>query len=109
MIDEVIKLEEPVVHNSYLEVLAELGVPALIAFLGFLAASWQATRVVIARSEKLGDRDGLRLGIAVQASLVVAIVSGAFISAQVIIPMWLLAALASVVAAAPPPAVTAQP
>ncbi len=109
VIDEVIKLEEPVVHNSYLEVLAELGVPALIAFLGFLAASWQRTRVVIARSERLGDRDGLRLGIAVQASLVVAMVSGAFISAQVIIPMWLLAALASVVAATRPPTVAAQP
>ena len=26
--DEVLVLEEPVVHNSYLEVLAELGVPA---------------------------------------------------------------------------------
>jgi putative inorganic carbon (hco3(-)) transporter len=100
--DEVLVLEEPVVHNSYLEVLAELGLPALIAFLGFLAAAWRCARIGIARSRETGDREGVRMGVAVQAALVVALVSGMFISAQVIVPMWLLAALATVVASTRP-------
>ena len=33
----------PVVHNAYLEVLAEGGVPTLIAFLAFIAGSWRLT------------------------------------------------------------------
>ena len=49
-------------HNSYLEVLAELGVPALLAFLGFLAASGSATRVAIARSERRATATGCGSG-----------------------------------------------
>jgi putative inorganic carbon (HCO3(-)) transporter len=98
--DEVLVLKQPVVHNSYLEVLAELGAPALIAFLGFLVAAWRCTQAAIARGKREGGLGRVRLATAVQASLVVAVVSGAFISAQVIVPMWLFAALASVVATA---------
>ena len=98
--DEVIELKQPVVHNSYLEVLAELGVPALIAFIGFLVAAWRCTRAAIARGKREHDPARVHLATAVQASLVVAIVSGMFISAEVIVPMWLFAALASVVATA---------
>jgi putative inorganic carbon (HCO3(-)) transporter len=100
--DEPIGLRQPVVHNSYLEVMAELGVPALLLFLGFLLASWQCTRVALARFGAAGDRDGRRLAVAIQASFVVAVVAGAFISAQVIIPLWLLCALAAVVATTTP-------
>lgn len=96
--DEVLVLEEPVVHNSFLEVLAELGVPALIAFVGFLWAAWRCARTAITRSRERGDREGVRMGVAAQAAIVVAVVSGMFISAQVIVPMWLLAGLAAAVA-----------
>ncbi len=97
--DEVLVLREPVVHNSYLEVLAELGVPALLLFLGFLASSWRCAHNAVARCRERGDLEGTRMGVAVQASLIVALVSGLFISAQVIVPMWLLAGIAAALAA----------
>ncbi|HYI38448.1 MAG TPA: O-antigen ligase family protein [Thermoleophilaceae bacterium] len=98
VVDQPLVYSQPVVHNSYLEILAELGILALLAFLGFLASSWRQARLAIARAERVGDVDGVRLGTALQASLVVALVAGAFISAQVIIPIWLLCALAIVAA-----------
>ena len=81
---------DPVVHNAYLEVLAEGGVPTLIAFLAFIAGSWRLTARARRRFEAHEDVDGLRLVAAVQASLVVAIVSANFLSVQITVPLWLL-------------------
>ena len=47
------------------------------------------------------DRDGRRLATAMQASLLVAIVAGAFLSEQLTTPFWLIGALATVVAGVP--------
>lgn len=89
-----VDIQQPVVHNSYLEFLAENGVLTLIAFLAFLVGSWrllsEARRAMVAR----GDADGATLAGAVQAAGVVAVAAGAFISAQVLAPFWLLGALA---------------
>lgn len=112
LVDEPIGLEDPVVHNSFLEVLAELGLPALVAFLLFLAGSWRLAGRALRESEAAGDVDGRRLALTVQAGLVVAVVSGCFLSAQVIVPFWLLTALAAAVAASramPEAAATAAP
>jgi hypothetical protein len=46
------------------------------------------------RSRDLGDRDGARLATAIQASLLIAIVSGSFLSEQLTVPFWLFGALA---------------
>ena len=73
-------------HNAYLEVLAEGGLPTLIAFLAFLAGSWQLAARARRRFEAAEDRDGLRMTAAVQASLVVAIVSASFLSVQMAVP-----------------------
>src|SRR3954454_24942585 len=97
-----LNLEDPVVHNAYLEVLAEGGVPTLLAFLWFIGGSWVLTSRARRRFEAAGDADGLRVTAAVQASLVVAIVSANFLSVQTSVPLWLLGGLAAVLALGPP-------
>ena len=96
--DDPLHVRRPVAHNSYLEVLAEGGFPALIAFLAFIGGSWWL--VGTARREALtdGDREGAQLASAVQASLIVTIVSASFLSVQVAAPFWLLGGLATALA-----------
>jgi putative inorganic carbon (HCO3(-)) transporter len=96
-------LEHPVAHNSYLEIMAELGIPALLAFLAYLGGSWG----LLARGRRLavaeGDQAHVRLTTALQAAFVVAVVSGAFLSQQLALPLWLFGALAAALAASPVP------
>jgi putative inorganic carbon (HCO3(-)) transporter len=111
-------LDEPVVHNSYLEIAAENGLPALLAFLAFLLGSWVLLGRARRAYEGTEDREGLRLATALQAAFVVAVVSGAFLSQQLALPLWLVGALAVTVtpsatapcaAAAPAPRFRAAP
>lgn len=95
-----IGIRDPVAHNSYLEVLAEGGIPMLLAFLAFVAGSWQLSRTAVRRFRADHDADGVRLAGAVQAALVVAIVSANFLSVQITAPLWLLGGLAAVLALA---------
>jgi hypothetical protein len=76
-------------------------VPALAAFLAFIFASWRLTVRARRRFQVQGDRDGLRIVAAAQASLVVAIVSANFLSVQITVPLWLLSAIAAVLAYQP--------
>jgi putative inorganic carbon (hco3(-)) transporter len=89
---------DPVVHNSYLEVLAEGGIPTLAFFIAFVAGTWR----LVARARRAfqadEDRDGLRIAGATQAALVVAIVSANFLSVQITAPIWLLGGIAAVLA-----------
>ncbi|HWK25985.1 MAG TPA: O-antigen ligase family protein [Solirubrobacter sp.] len=93
-----LNLENPVVHNAYLEVLAEGGIPTLLAFLAFIGGSWMLAARARRRFQAAEDADGLRITAAVQASLVVAIVSASFLSVQTSVPLWLLGGLAGVLA-----------
>jgi O-antigen ligase len=93
--------ESPVVHNSYLHVFAEIGLLGLIGFVGFLGSSWRLLARGRRRAISIGDRDGRRLATAMQASLIVAIVAGAFLSEQFTTPFWMIGALATVVAGVP--------
>jgi putative inorganic carbon (hco3(-)) transporter len=88
-----IELENPIVHNSYIEILVEAGPIALLLFLGMLAAGWLgATRAErLARSRQ--DRMTIRLATAAKGSLLVAIVSGFFLSEQIAPPFWIACAL----------------
>jgi putative inorganic carbon (HCO3(-)) transporter len=97
-----LNIEDPVVHNAYLEVLAEGGVPTLLAFLAFIGGSWALTSRARRQFEVVDDADGLRVTAAVQASLVVAIVSANFLSVQTSVPLWLLGGLAAVLAMSRP-------
>lgn|GEM_PF-4621140 len=89
-----VALKEPVTHNTYLQILAENGVPALLLFLSYLAASWWQTAGAERRARGDGDRDALRLAIALRCSLIVATISGIFLSVELAPPFWLIGAFA---------------
>lgn len=80
------------VHNTYLDVASELGVIALILFVSFIAMSF--SHAVKAERMSLGPPG---LASALATALVVAAVSGSFISAQYAAPFWLLGALTAAV------------
>jgi O-antigen ligase len=91
-------LADPVVHNSYLEILAEGGIFALLAFSAFLLGSWRLLRRGHRLAEMLGDRDAWRLSTAMQATWILAVVSAFFLSEQLTTPFWLIGGLATVIA-----------
>jgi O-antigen ligase len=88
-----VALENPVAHNSYVEILAEGGFPSLLAFLAFLAGS----AVLVSRSGRISRRRGDGLGVAlattVESCLLLAVVGGMFVSEQTAVPFWLAAGL----------------
>jgi putative inorganic carbon (hco3(-)) transporter len=100
-------LSDPVVHNSYLEIAAENGIPALLAFVAFLWGSGTLLARGRRWSEEAGDREGVRLATALQAAFVVALVSALFLSQQLALPLWLVGALAVAIASHARPAVAA--
>lgn len=81
----------PVAHEMYLEVGAELGVVALVLFLGAIAsafvASENATRL---RQTSTADRRDpvLLAALAAQGSLLAICVSSAFLSEEYYMPLW---------------------
>lgn len=91
-------LAHPVTHNTYLEILAEEGVPALLLFLAYLAGAWLLLRKVGQRAKLDSDRDLRRLATALQASLIIAVVASFFLSEELTSPFWLLGGLAVVLA-----------
>jgi putative inorganic carbon (hco3(-)) transporter len=118
------KLEHEVaVNNTYLGILSEGGAIALLIFLGFLTATWRQILTATRRADAIEDpnwdrrgasqtggpaqaRDNPRapenwLRSALLASLVVALTGGAFFSAQLSTPLWLIAAFASALAFLP--------
>ena len=90
-------IDNPVVHNSYLQVLAETGMLGLAAFLAFLAGTWRLLGRARRRALAENDLEGLRLATAMQAAMVTALGSAIFLSAQLTTPFWLIGALATVV------------
>ena len=84
------------VQESYLEILAEDGILAAGAFIGFLLTSLilleRARREALRRDET----DFALLATCMQASLLIAVISGAFISVQLQTPFWILGGLATV-------------
>jgi putative inorganic carbon (hco3(-)) transporter len=99
LVDDPLGIRNPVAHNSFLEILAENGVLALLAFLAMIAMTWRALGHV-QRSAARGDPDAAHLATSAQASLVVAIVSANFLSVQLTVAIWLLAGIAVALRAA---------
>jgi putative inorganic carbon (HCO3(-)) transporter len=91
-----IALKEPITHNTYLQILAEDGIPALLLFAAYLVGVWLLLRDVQQRAAHNRDRDEQRLATALQGALIVAIVSGTFLSEELAAPFWLLGGLAVV-------------
>jgi O-antigen ligase len=88
-----IELENPIVHNSYLEILVEAGPLALLLFLGMLAAGWLGATRAERQARSRRDQTTIRLATAAKGSLLVAIVSGCFLSEQIAPPFWIACAL----------------
>ncbi len=93
VVNDPIVLSNPVVHNSYLEILAEDGPFALALFAAFLASAWAALRKVRALALQAADRRGRRLTDALMASFVWTAFSMAFVSRQLSIPIWLISGM----------------
>jgi putative inorganic carbon (hco3(-)) transporter len=87
-----------VAHNTYLEILAENGIPGLALFVAYLLVVWSLLRRSQHWAEAAGDERGLWLTTALQASIVIAIVAATFLSEELTPPFWLLGGLAAVLA-----------
>jgi putative inorganic carbon (hco3(-)) transporter len=91
-------IEQPVAHNSYLEILAENGFLALIFFVAYIVGSWALLARARAASLMDADAEGVRLATALQAAFVVAVVGAFFLSQQLALPLWLVGALGAALA-----------
>ena len=77
-------------HNTYLNILAELGLPGLVLFLWFLTASWLEMDVSTIRN---ADARSLALLFSTRVALVYALVAAFFLTEQYYAPLWLLPAI----------------
>ncbi|MFC4852725.1 O-antigen ligase family protein [Actinophytocola glycyrrhizae] len=80
--------QTPVAHNMFLEVAAELGLPAFCLFLALIAIA------VVASERVLRSAADHRPMVAVQASLIAVAIGAVFLSEQYYLPLWLLIAVA---------------
>jgi len=80
-----------VTHNTYLGVLTEMGVPALLVLLVLLGLSWtRLTALRAARVPDLGQRD---IAATLRTCLLVGVVAVTFSSQEYNPPLWLLVGL----------------
>lgn len=89
--DRIVSTDTPlVVHNAYLDIAAELGFVGLFLFLAYLFESFARLTAAARRGYGLPG-----FATSVRTALVVAIVSGVFLSEQYYAPFWLLGGIAS--------------
>jgi putative inorganic carbon (HCO3(-)) transporter len=82
-----------VAHNIYLEMLADLGVPGLLAFLGIIGGSVAAAIAAAQRFERAGDRELELMARCVVFALVGFLASDFFLSGEFSKQLWLTFAL----------------
>jgi hypothetical protein len=80
-----------VAHTLYLELAAELGVPALVAFLWLMWLGYAGAERVRAQLPRASQDAALALG--TQAGLVAMAVAAIFLTEQYYLPLWLFAAM----------------
>jgi len=80
------------VHDSYLEIAAEDGVPAALVFVYFLFAIWCSLRDFLVHRANRVDGQGRLLASALQGALIVAVLSGIFVSGELEPAFWFVAA-----------------
>ena len=96
-------------HNTYLNILAELGAPGLTLFVAYLILSWLVLRRRIPDDRvpddrKADDRRFDDLQAALAAGFVASVVAAVFLTEQYYAPLWLLPALGACSALAKAPA-----
>ncbi len=77
-------------HNTYLEVAAELGVPALGIFVAILSAAWLRARRTASRFEASGNQFAAQIARALEAGIASYAVAAFFLSAQFAKQLWTL-------------------
>lgn len=85
--------EPSVAHNTYLEVLAELGIPGAILFLALIIFLLGCSIAALSRFRSLGDRRMQALTIAIAVSLIGLLTQYVFGSQQYSRQLWLLLGL----------------
>jgi O-antigen ligase len=88
-------LRDPVVHDAYLEVLAEDGPLALGLLLLMMLTSWGMLTQGEREGRRRGEPEAVRFTGAIKGMLIVAVVSAIFLSEQTAAPIWLGCALAA--------------
>ena len=74
-------------HNTYMNILAELGLTGLVLFVGYLITGWRDLRM------RFADRRADELQSALAASFVTACIAAVFLTEQFYAPLWVLPAL----------------
>jgi len=77
-------------HNTYLEIAAELGLPALAVFLLILGTAWSRARRTALWFEQTGDSVTARVARALETGIAAFAVGAMFLSAQYARQLWLL-------------------
>jgi O-antigen ligase len=78
-----------VAHNSYMEIAAELGIPALLMFVGIIVSSVRSLEKMRLASGKSGDEFLQRVALGLQAGIVGASVALFFVSGEYQKMFWL--------------------
>jgi len=78
-----------VVHDTYLDIAAELGIVAMLLFLGYLVLTFGRLTAACRSGPDPGYAQALRV------SLVVGVVAALFLSEQYFLPFWLIGGLAT--------------
>jgi putative inorganic carbon (HCO3(-)) transporter len=89
---------DPVAHEMYLEVAAELGLPAFVVFLTMMLAAFVATEQVVRRPLGPVEDSTVLAALAAQGSLLAVSVSSVFLSQQYYMPLWAGLSVAAAVA-----------
>jgi O-antigen ligase len=77
-------------HNTYLEVAAELGIPAALVFTGIMVLSWRRARKSGKAMAEKGDVTAVQVALAIETGLASFAVGAAFLSAEYVKHLWIL-------------------
>jgi O-antigen ligase len=77
-------------HNTYVEVAAELGLPACLLFLAILWSGWRRSRKLAEWFSDRGQIVASRIARAVEAGIIAYAVGALFLSAEYVRQLWLL-------------------
>ena len=81
-------------HNTYIEIAAEMGIPALLLFLGIIGSSYHLLQVVRKRTAAIGPRLVNQVAVGLQASIIGCSVAIFFCPGTYQKAVWLNVALA---------------
>jgi O-antigen ligase len=77
-------------HNTYLEIAAELGIPAALLFMSILFWSWRRARRLGKALAEQGDAAASQMALAVETGLASFALGAVFLSAEYVKHLWIL-------------------